>query len=347
MKKLSLAAGAAFLAGTAMVQAGGIDRSGQSVDIIFEEGTYAELSFGFVSPSVSGTDPFGTPTGDLAPSYTLLSGGYKTDFGDKFALALIVDQPFGAGAAYPGAGSVYDGITAVVNSAAYTMVGSYSVSDRIVVFGGAVAQSMSANAELGAYTIVADQGFGFGYVAGAAFQIPEYALRVSLTYRSPIAMQLDTLEFGAVTDVINFSTPQSVNLEFQTGINPKTLIFGSVRWVDWTEFSLSPANYPANPLLSYDNDVITYSLGVGRRLSDTLSAAVTLGYEASLGGAPSVLAPTDGYFSLGAGVTYSLGAAEITGGVRYVWIGDAADPGVGTFAGNNALAVGLKISYSM
>ena len=39
------------------------------------------------------------------------------------------------------------------------------------------------------------------------------------------------------TDV---ETPQSVQLDFQTGVAPKTLVFGYVRWVDWTEFDVTP-----------------------------------------------------------------------------------------------------------
>ncbi len=81
--------------------AGGLDRSGQSVDILFESGNYGELSFGSISPSVSGTDPILNPTGDMAPSYTIAGLGVKVDISDRFAVALVYDQPFGASAAYP------------------------------------------------------------------------------------------------------------------------------------------------------------------------------------------------------------------------------------------------------
>ncbi len=125
-------------------------------------------------------------------------------------------------------------------------------------------------------------------------------------------------------------------------------MFGSVRWVEWSEFSIDPLNYPpATPLSSYENDVFTYSLGVGRKLTDTLSGAVTVGYEAALGAVPSALAPTDGNLSVGAGLTYTYGNLEITAGAKYIWLGDASDPSVGVFSDNNAMAFGLKFAYSL
>jgi len=55
--------------------------------------------------------------------------------------------------------------------------------------------------------------------------------------------------FASVTEI---KTPQSVNLEFQTGIAKVTLLFGSVRWVDWTAFNIFPADFPdVNPIVSY------------------------------------------------------------------------------------------------
>jgi len=355
MKQLTFAAAAALLTSTAIVHAGGIERTTQSVGMIFEEGSYAEFALSFVAPSVSGVDPTPgqNPTGDMANNYFGLSGGYKTDIGDKMALAVIFDQPFGVDSEYP-PGSYYGGVNATLDANAVTLLGSYDVSDRFVVYGGGVAQTISANAAVpivAGYSTNLDGDTGFGYVAGAAFQIPEYALRVALTYRSEISTDHVTSEgFGvppAPTGSTNITTPQSVNLEFQTGINPKTLVFGSVRWVEWSQFSIAPPSYPLNPLVSYQDDRIGYSLGVGRKLSDTLSAAATIGYERTLPGAASILSPTSGYFSLGGGVTYSLGDAEITAGLKYLWLGDVVDSNGGVFENNTALAAGIKVSIAM
>jgi long-subunit fatty acid transport protein len=347
MKNVSTGAIAALLASTAMASAGGLDRSGQSVGILFEEGTHVEFSYGYVDPAVSGVDPTVLDTGDLSPAYSLMGGGFKTDINDKISAAVIFDQPYGSGADY--SSGFYTGTAADLNSSATTLLVSYDVTDNIVVYGGGSAQSMSATAAIpfvAGYTIDASSDTGFGYVVGAAYQIPDIALRVALTYRSEISTTHDTLEFGAISSTMDVTTPKSVNLDFQTGVNEKTLVFGSIRWVEWGNFDLTPDNYPLGSVLDYDNDTITYSLGVGRKLTDNLSGAVTIGYERTLGTDPTPLAPTDGYMSVGAGLTYAFDNVEITGGVKYLWLGDASGP-AGTFEDNNAMAFGLKIAFAL
>lgn len=321
MKNVTTGAIAALLASTAMASAGGIDRSGQSVSILFEGGELCGASYGFVDPSVSGADPFSLDTGDMAPAYSLMAGGYKADLTDKISATVIFDQPYGASAAYTTGfyTNTTDDITAAttaeLTSTAITALVGYDVSDNIVVYGGVSMQTMSATATIAnplfVYNVEADAQTGTGYAIGAAYQIPEMALRAALTYRSSITTDHTTLEsFGAeipvfIPSITTISTPESVTLDFQTGVNPKTLVFGSIRWVNWSEFEMAPATYPANPLVGYESDVVTYSLGVGRKLTENLSGALTVGYEASLGDIPSALAPTDGYFSVGAGLTYA------------------------------------------
>lgn len=354
MKNVITTSVAALLASTVMASAGGIERTSQSVDIIFEEGTYVEFSLSYAMPSVSGFDSTPVPldTGIMSPNYFGFAGGFKTDISDRFAIAAIFDQPFGSLAEYTA--SAYTDMTADLSSSAITVIGSYDVTDRIVIFGGGTYQSMSATAAVplaGDYTIDAEAASGFGYVLGAAYQIPEYALRVSLTYRSTVATTHDIVENSVLipldtASTMDVVTPQSVNLEFQTGINEKTLIFGSVRWVDWSEFDLTPNNYLGVSLVDYDDDRITYNLGVGRKLSDALSAAVTVGYEANLGGDPTPLAPTDGFFSVGAGLTYTVGTTKISGGAKYIWLGDSSGP-AGTWEDNSALGFGLNFSFQM
>jgi|LGOV01.1.fsa_nt_gb long-subunit fatty acid transport protein len=367
MKNVSTGAIAALLASTAMASAAGIDRSGQSVGIIFEEGSYAEFSYGYVDPTVSGITPNVTLDGladtrDMAPSYSLMSGGFKTDLTAKMSAAVIFDQPFGSSADYPAPigpldeTSVFTTTVADLTTSAVSLVASYDVSENIVVYGGGSYQTMAATASLPAvgagYTVDAESAAGFGYIMGAAYQIPEMALRVALTYRSEITTDHDTTEAGLVPSgdtVTTVTTPQSLNLEFQTGVNTKTLVFGSVRWVEWSKFHLSPPDFLDNtlgPLVDYENDGITYSLGVGRKLTDNLSGAVTVGYEQTFGTEPTPLAPTDGYMSVGAGLTYAFDNVEITGGVKYLWLGDASGA-IGTFADNNAMAFGLKVAFAL
>lgn len=367
MKTVIKTTAAMLLASTAIAHAGGIDRSGQSVDIIFEDGNYVELSFAVVDPNISGTDPAGNDTGDMALSYAAASGGFKMDISDKISAALIFDKPFGANLLYP-AGSAFAGGSGDLNTNAITVVLSYDISDNFVAFGGIKSQSMEATATsaipvgpfIGGYSISSDADTGFGYLVGAAYQIPEIALRVALTYHSGVTTTHNIVENSAVglnsTSTLELTTPQSINLEAQTGVNEKTLVFGSVRWVNWSAFEIRPDDYETatgGPLISYANDTITYSLGVGRKLTDTLSAALTVGYEASLGGFASALGPTDGNLSVGAGISYTMDNAKFTFGAKYIWIGDAiveTHPAIpapdSDFTGNTAVAFGFGISTS-
>ena len=88
----------------------------------------------------------------------------------------------------------------------------------------------SAYGPLSGYTFEGDDAWSFCYVVGAAFEIPEKALRVALTYGSSFDFKLDSTETFPATaggmvihDTTTVEMPRSVNLDFQTGIAPKTL----------------------------------------------------------------------------------------------------------------------------
>ena len=371
MRHLKYAVGAAVLCATT-AHAGGIDRSGQSVSVIFEDGNYAELSLGVVAASVSGTSvaALGSrDSGDMAGNFIAFSGAYKHQFTDALSGALIIDQPYGANVDYPVSTFYYaQGSTAELVSNAVTGVLRYKLPSNVSVFGGLRYQTLSAKAFIPFVTPVpgvtppysangANDG-GVGYLIGAAFEKPEIALRVALTYNSEIKHMLATAEtsvFGALNTTTPITTPQSVNLEIQSGIAKNTLLFGSIRWVEWSKFDISPKVYGAltsgGSLVSYDADTITYSVGVGRKFSDAFSGAVTIGYEGPTGGFASNLGPTDGFWSIGVGGTYTQDNMKITGGVRYVAIGDAdttlnKTTAAANFTGNSAIAAGVKIGFT-
>lgn len=55
MKQIYWAAAATLAA--AQVHAGGIERARTPIDVLFEEGNHAKLSFSYVEPTVSGAYP--------------------------------------------------------------------------------------------------------------------------------------------------------------------------------------------------------------------------------------------------------------------------------------------------
>jgi long-subunit fatty acid transport protein len=287
-----------------------------------------------------------TPSGDIAPSYGIAALSMKSDLSDKFSVGLLMDEPYGAHVSYETANYPLDETNAKVNASSITLMGRYKITDGISAHAGL--RSVSADGiydPTGPYASTYSKDSDMGYLVGVAYEKPEIALRVALTYASETEFALD----GSLGD-LTARMPKSVNLDFQSGVAANTLVFGSVRWADWTSAHLTDSM--AGVLADYTNDVLTYSLGVGRKFSDSFSGALTLGYEKGTGELASNLSPTDGYLSVGLGGTYTKDNMKITAGVRYVDLGDAvtepagAFPGGSTFSGNSAIALGLKVSFS-
>ena len=375
MKKALLQACAVCVGATA-VQAGGIDRSGQGINILFEEGSAVQFRLGYTSPSVSGT-MLGVDSGNVANSFFTPHLAYKHAFTDQLDFALIYDQPFGADIDYasgyplsrnPVPGGRSDVLRAKADTDAVTALLRYKFDGGFSAIGGLRIQRLKANVAVPAaagYEVNSGASTDLGYVLGVAWEKPEIAARVALTYNSKISHDLSQTESlnppqAAGTGLVaSFQTnsevasPQSVNLDFQTGVAPKTLLFGSIRWVDWPQTIYDPPNYPpANPLVDYDDPTWTYSLGLGYQFTDEFSGAVTLGYESSTNEPVSNLGPTDGFWSIGVGGTYSLEKAKISGGIRYTDLGDATADGAGpaaraNFTGNSAWSVGLQVTYAL
>lgn len=360
-------AAAALLMTTTLASAGGLDRSGQSIGVIFEDGDYVELSFGRVTPDVSGTTHAalgggalgGIDSGNMGAGYNRVSGALKMDVNDQLSFALILDEPFGANVDYAEPTYPLGVSSAEINSTGITALANYQINENFSVHGGIRNVSMNAEATLFVgstiglpqYDVNVENGSATGFVVGAAYERPDIALRVALTYASELDFSLDTqtsLGGAPLADVANteFTMPQSVNLEFQTGIAEGTLLFGSMRWAEWTNTTINTVGYPAPPLVSHDNDTYSWTLGVGRSLTDRLSAAVTVGYEASHGGIAANLSPTDGYSNISLGGSYQVtDQVKVTGGISFIQIGDATTS-IAEFSDNTAVGVGLRVGYS-
>ena len=364
MGKLMLSS--AFIAAGSGALAGGIERTNQSVGVLFEQGRYLEFSMGGAVPSVSGVGGLVTPgatSGNMTSNFLQFGAAYKADLNDTWSYALIYDQPYGADVDYPAAtGYFAGGSSAVFDSHALTGILQYNMPSNFSVYGGLRAQTIEAKADvpfLGAYSADGERDFAFGYLVGAAYEKPEIALRVALTYISAIDHSLTTSEdSGFGTDRVSpteIETPQALNLEFQSGIAEDTLAFGSIRWVDWSEFAITPTDYGAisggDPLVGFADDRITYTLGLGRRLNETWSVLSSLSYEKHTGSPTGNLGPTDGRLGATIGAIYTKDKVKITGGVTYVDLGNAntrVGPFVpaGIFTGNSAWGAGVKIGYS-
>jgi len=364
--KTYFTAGAALLLTTTVASAGGIDRSNQFLGPLFEDGgetgSYFQFSFGRVSPEANASAlpaPFDTAVpSDPLTSYSSVGFALKMDLSEQLSAAVIVDEPFGVNVEYTDGAfggsplTELDNGRANIGSTAVTGVLRYKLNDVFSVHGGVRAQQIGGEILAGAGFLSAESDFDYGYLVGAAYERPDIALRVALTYNSEIENDLVGLEIPATTGVpgataFTVTSPESWNLEFQTGIAADTLLFGSIRHARYAGYNLTT---PSAEFVNFADNTTAYSVGVGRRLSDSLSVFATVGFEdAGVRPSTTALAPTTGTRSVGIGATYTMGQVELTGGISYVELGDQlveAGPLTFDFADNKAIGAGFRIGYN-
>jgi long-chain fatty acid transport protein len=357
----------AFCVCAAQASAGGLDATGQPISFLFGQGTVAELGFGIVGTEISGRDAAvfgGSATGNLGRDIAIMSFSYKQDLTDRLSFGVLVENPFVAEIAY-GPGSVaFAGTSASAKTTGVTLLGRYKVTDRISVFGGPRFQSATADFLLtgaiygpfSGYSAEMERDSGLGYVVGAAFEIPEYFLRASLTYGSAISHDFETTEIsvlGTTASQVSADTPQSVNFEFQTGVAPGTFAFGGARWVEWSALQFAPPVLSAvspDPLVDF-RDTWSYTLGIGRQFSDHWSGTLAVVYEPSTNKRPTPLSPTDGYRGLALGAIYRTDRIEMHLNMAMLRLGDtqpyvnALGTTVSTFEDNRSFALGSKLVF--
>jgi long-chain fatty acid transport protein len=369
--------------GAGMAQAAGIERGVPSTRVLFKDGRYVEVSAAYVSPDLSGrgadltalgaTAQVPGSTGDLLESYWQFGFALKTDLTDRISFALIGDDPWGADTKY-GRGSFpagpfppifsYDGTTANLDSYALSGIIAYDVTPAVKLYAGLRAQWMEADASIpfvgptapppfgprpDGYTVDTNSDWGFGYMLGGAYQIPDMALRVALTYYSKIEHKFDTREFGDSNTRTDIETPQAVNLEFQSGVAANTLVFGSIRWVDWSDFAIEPPLYKlvtGRALVDYESDWWTYTLGVGYQFNEAFAGSVSLAHEPQTDDVLTTLGPIDGRTTLSLGGTSTRGAVEFAGGVSYSWLGSTENILETDYSDGDAFGLGLRVGYN-
>ncbi|MCP5775014.1 hypothetical protein NL389_34860, partial [Klebsiella pneumoniae] len=88
-----------------------------------------------------------------------------------------------------------------------TFLVGFQPTENWNLYGGAVYQTVKGNVQLrgtaygstialGKYNADMKEDSAVGWIAGLAYQIPEIALKASLTYRSEIDHELATNEYG-------------------------------------------------------------------------------------------------------------------------------------------------------
>lgn len=337
--------------------AGALGRSGQSIKSLFEDGQVFQYYQGHVSPDVEGQDSLGQSTGGVSKSYILVGAAVKTDINDDYALAIIVDQPWGADFGYNATSQLYGGTRAEADSLAITSLVAVKLPGGLSLYGGPRLQQFSgslalnglAYGPLAGYTMTSDDDWALGYAAGLAYEIRAYAMRVSFTYSSPIDHELAAQEsISVVPTTTKITTPQSVNITFQTGVAKNTLLFGSLRWVNWRDFEFQPGALGFT-VSTFKDDSMTYVLGSVYRFSPTWSGSLMFRHEPKAHTTNSLFRPTNGYTGLVVSGTYTTAnKMRLSAGLSYTRPGDASAETRGgngvSFSGSESLGLGLRLS---
>ena len=180
------------------------------------------------------------------------------------------------------------------------MLFGYQPDPHFNLYGGGVYQTVKGKVSLRGNSMSVFNGYdanfkansAVGLLAGFAYQIPEIALKAAVTYRSEIKHQIDAQEtiFGqpmafttpADTEI---TTPQSVNLDFQTGVYKDTVAYLNARWVNLKNFKIRPTQFSALTELAtaelsqglysggfnlddYQKDQLSTTLGLGHQFTE-------------------------------------------------------------------------------
>lgn len=255
-----------------------------------------------------------------------------------------------------------------------TFMGKYSLSESFDVLLGATQNSLNKSrisTILGTYDVEAKTATSS--VLGAAFSKPEIALRVELLFQPKSTIKANSdftkgaagddyafaLSSGTITidDVADFTTtlsrPETMTLNFQSGIASDTLLYGSIHRASWksSQITVATGNTVSNVESDF-TDTTALSLGVARKINEQLALTASLSSEDGGGKtSTSLFTQSNGSQGISLGARYTIDNITISGGYNYTNAGDvtvSSSAGVqqAVYKNNNVSAIGLKIGFA-
>lgn len=364
MRKTVISRGILMIAAGCALQtpalAGGLERGGYNIDLLFDPGRFAaESAVTFVAPQrklknvrdvdTTSLPPLGAGAGggdlnglstsaDGSENYWVPRIGAKAAIGDAADCMFDYSEPWGAhkdpGRDWAGAN---EDIETKVESRNYAMTCSYRVDagpGQLRLIGGTFYQEVYGFQErlvqsftglpipftgVGRLDL---EGDGWGWRAGVAYEIPEYAFRASLVYNSEVKLNdiTGTLDLSQVNGTAPFDVhgsqdmPDVLELKVQSGIAPDWLAFGSVKWTDWSQLQKVPF-YCSSAITGVCNtttavtsldlgyrDGWTVTGGIGHKFNDQWSGAVNVTWDR---GTSQGFGTNTDTWTLGAGAAYT------------------------------------------
>ena len=147
--------------------------------------------------------------------------------------------------------------------------------------------------------------------------------------------------------------PETLIVDFQTGIAKDTLLFGSITHGKWSDAQIvSDTGSAFSKIATEFGDSTGYTLGIGRRLNDKFSISATLGSEAG-GGAKSssLFTVSNGSKSLTLGGRYTDGNMVVSAGYNMTEVGGvtietASGTELAKYGTNTVSAFGIKVAFN-
>jgi long-chain fatty acid transport protein len=288
--KLASAAFAVTVAATA-ANAGGFSRGTADTELLYEDGNFnLRAGVTYVSPSrkyssvpltpeFAGYDPY--------DAYAIPSAAVKLNLTDDFRCAGTFTQPYGGGQHWP----IPFGETAkrsekfVINEAGATCGYKFDLEKgRVWILGGLFYEAFDYELVAGGGALRVNlESNDIGFRIGAAYEIPEIALRLQGMYRSGTQHDATGFGNGVLPASGDGSLPQSFELKAQSGVAPGWLAFANVKWTDWSVLDRLNLRVPGagvNTANIYNwKDGWTVTVGVGHAFTEKLSGAAQLTWD--------------------------------------------------------------------
>lgn len=371
MKNLMKFTIAGFILGSPAFS-GGWEASRLDTSMMYNDDGYAEVATTSITYDVSATSGanVGAVKHGMAKDQTRTSFGFKSQFGN-FDVGL---SSYNSGAIQLDGQATAAGVSLVpsadVTARSLALMGRYRINENMSAFAGLNRYTVATSTVTTIAAAYEVSGNEIAPVIGAAYENKEIALRVEAIIQAETDMALTAKSaavaaggLAAAAAVPGSSTlviPQTITLNFQSGIAEDTLLFGSIHQADWDNAQINiPANAATGAIQigSSFTSKTAYSVGLGRKISDDVSLIAS--YSAEDGGGSTstdAFTLTDGYQTLGVAARYTRDNMTFTAGYGYTKVGDVDVTLDLTALGmpiltadyndNDISAIGVKIGFS-
>jgi len=367
--------------GATITLAEGLERANLDTSFMFSEGTVAEFGMGRVTPSLPATRAaFGLDSDSVAKSFTVTTFSTKMDIGDGISAGIwYTNNGNGVSLDYGTLTAPVTGdtgtIAADLNMPSLAALVTYDINDNFSLIGGFKRVTVPGGASVKTFnntdndnTLGADTGIGgaedlpdatstwtlsdtsaAGAVYGLSYALSDIALRVTMLVESAIDLSIDTTGTGGVaaSGTSTAGVGDAVSFAFQTGIAENTLLYGNYRISKWKDNQVSVPTVVGLAQLSDFDDGDSWSLGVARRINDSLAVSVSYFSDPGDGNDASELSPTGGNRAITAGAKVGvMDNADLTLGATWSQRGDATTANLGAALNKSIVTtLGAKLSY--